>query len=474
MSVKRKHRYAAVLILTGVLSVPGVLMAAEGGGSILFHAARVFDGDEIRDGMSVLVDAGKVVRVDARAAFTDLTAGRVIDLGDATLLPGFIDLHTHVSFQNVPHDVVLRHGVTTVRDLGGPLHQPYGGDGRLRVLTSGPIITAPGGYPINVFGDDAIATAVETEEQARQAVRERVDGGAVVIKIALEPGGEAGAPWSGGHGHSHGVADAHVSHASATHARPSTHAPVAHARPHGHGSGHGAAGQVHRHDMRRAADAASGHHALASHGYAHGSDDARTAVDGWPTLSLDAVKAIVDEAHRHGLKVSAHIGDEQGAWLALQGGVDEWAHIPCARLSDGVLEHALLHRTARDQWITVITTIDTLSRCEGVSTNAYRLGALGFDLLYGAEIAHPDIPWGIDAQELMYMQQWAGMETTDVLRAATSRAGAHLGIPLLGTLQPGAPADIIAVRGNPLHALKALEYPDLVVSGGKLIVNRFD
>ena len=98
---------------------------------------------------------------------------------------------------------------------------------------------------------------------------------------------------------------------------------------------------------------------------------------------------------------------------------------------------------------------------------------LDYAFLYGAEIAHPDIPWGIDAQELIYMMQMARMGLIDVLRAATAKAGQHLNLPLLGTLQPGAPADIIAVKGDPTHALKILEYPDLVISGGKIVVNNF-
>ncbi len=72
------------------------------------------------------------------------------------------------------------------------------------------------------------------------------------------------------------------------------------------------------------------------------------------------------------------------------------------------------------------------------------------------------------------MQQLGNMQAIDVLKAATSKAGRHLNIPLLGTLQQGAPADLIAVKGNPLYALKLLEYPDLVVSGGEIVVNHFE
>ena len=60
-----------------------------------------------------------------------------------------------------------------------------------------------------------------------------------------------------------------------------------------------------------------------------------------------------------------------------------------------------------------------------------------------------------------------------VLKAATSGAGEHLGLAPLGTLTSGAPADLIAVRGNPIEKFKLLEYPDLVMSGGRVIVNNF-
>lgn len=116
---------------------------------------------------------------------------------------------------------------------------------------------------------------------------------------------------------------------------------------------------------------------------------------------------------------------------------------------------------------------DTLSKCSGIAANARNWAALGGELLYGAEVAHPDIPRGIDAQELMHMMQMAKLGVMDVLRAATSKAGRHLSLPLLGTLQKDAPADIIAVCGDPAHDLKILEYPDLVMSGGEIIVNNF-
>ncbi|AEF99735.1 amidohydrolase family protein [Methylomonas methanica] len=374
--------------------------------SYIIHAARVFDGYSLRTDAAVLIVDGKIAKIDTPEAFSDSEVARV-ELGDATLLPGFIELHAHLTFRQVPAKDVLRHGITTLRDVGGPLHAPYGGDGSLRVMTSGPIITAPHGYPIPGLGEHDIAIPVANESQARETVRRLVAGGAMVIKVALEPGGESGAPWS----HAHVHADQH-SHTD------SLHQPA-------------------------------------------------SVAQNWPLLPLPIVKAIVDEAHSLGRKVSTHIAETHGAQIALDAGIDEWAHAPCAALPDGQLQRAV------EQNVKVVTTLDTLSKCVGVFSNVERLAAMGGELLYGAEIAHPDIPWGIDAQELLYLQQAAGLLPLEVLQTATAKAGAYLNIPLLGTLLPGAPADLIAVSGDPLQSLKMLEYPGLVISGGKIVLNHF-
>lgn len=379
-------------LLCLALPLSGPLQA--GDAPLLIHAARVFDGDNMRSDASVLLIDGRVAAIDNPATFKDVEARRM-ELGDATLLPGFIELHAHLTFRQVPADTVLRHGITTLRDVGGPVHQPYGGDGSLRVLTSGLIITAPDGYPIPGLGVGGIAAPVAGEAQARETVRNLVAGGAAIIKVALEPGGEAGAPWSSGHDHNH----------------------------------------AHR--------------------------------AGWPLLPENIVKAVVDEAHKLGRKVSTHIAEEKGVQIALNAGIDEWAHAPCEALPEAQLKQAVA------QQVKIVATLDVLAKCPGVTGNVRRLAAMGAEFLYGAEIAHPDIPWGIDAQELMYMMHAAGMPPLEILRTATSKAGRYLNMPLLGTLQAGAPADLIAVKGDPMQELKLLEYPELVISGGKIVVDRF-
>ncbi|MCF8722300.1 imidazolonepropionase-like amidohydrolase [Nitrospina gracilis] len=382
----------------------------------------------MRTHTAVLIRDGKVAETGPASQLKPEGA-TVIDLGDATLLPGFIELHAHLTYKKVPEDTVLRHGITTLRDVGGPVHPPRGGNGTLRVMTSGPILTAPQGYPIPALGTANIAIPIHNEGEARKTVRDLIAKGAVVIKIALEPGGEHRAPWSMHHAHGHG----HATPASHQEKADHTHkAKTPHTGP--HSSQH------------------SSHTPASSH---------------WPLLPESVVKAIVDEAHRHNRSVTAHVGEERGVRIALAAGVDEWAHMPCDPIPESLLKQAVA------QNVTIVSTLDTLSKCTGIQQNAKMWKALGGSLLYGAEIAHPDIPWGIDGQELLYLMQWAGKNPMEILRAATSHSGKHLGVPLLGTLEPGAPADLIAVKGNPLHGLKALEYPDLVISGGHVVVNRF-
>lgn len=361
---------------------------------------RVFDGFVMREGYGVAVTDAKITAV---GPVDSLPPGRRFDLRGATLLPGFIDLHTHLEFQEVPSVTVLRHGITTVRDLGGPVHAPIGGSGSLRHLSAGPMITAPHGYPTPVFGGSgeghghgagpSVAVAeVGSPEQARRAVDHIVESGASVIKIMLEPGGSPGAPWS----------------------RHPTSVPPP-----------------------------------------------------WPMPSLEIVKAVVQQAHLRGRKVSAHLSGAAGVQLALDDGVDEWTHMPCDPLPASMLERAVAAE------VKIVATLDTLSHCSGVLANAQHFVAKGGTLLYGTDMAHSELPWGFNSRELeMMMHASQGrLSAEGALSAATAKAGEHAGLAPLGQLVPGAPADMIAVKGNPLHRLKLLEYPELVISGGRFVVN---
>lgn len=409
----------------------------------LLMADRVFDGYELKMNAAVLINGQKITAVATKSELADQCAN-VYDLGDATILPGFIESHAHVTFQNVRKDKIVQHGVTTVQDTGGPLLPPESGRGQLRLLSTGPILQAPGGYPLNIFGVPHAAAAnaftplhgdahdpyqqigveLETEVDARITVQHIIANGGTAIKVSLEPGGETGAPWMQPHGSS----------------------PV--------------------------------------------------PTTPWAILPLKLVKTIVDEAHhpqsgKQPRRVIAHVGENTGFARALNAGIDEFAHMPCAPINP-----SLLTKAANTQGLTFVSTIDTLSSCvdththKGIHSNTAQLAAQIVQceiatpgqcaqIIYGSEIGHDNVPWGINGEEmhmLLHLTSGAAIDFTDVLnvfKAVTSKAGARLGIDKLGTLAAGAPADVIAVRGNPFERFKLLEYPDMVIAGGGIVLNRF-
>lgn len=369
----------------------------------ILAAARLFDGINFpQENMAVLIEADKIKQVGTLTELSGLCANQT-NLGDATILPGFIERHGHITFQSVNKKIVLENGITTAQDVGGPLMPIEGGQGTLRLLSAGPIIQAINGYPLNIFGGDSgydkIGITVTSAAEAETVVQQLVDGGVTAIVISLEPGGEPGRHWM-------------------THGNPIPATP-------------------------------------------------------WPMLSVEITQAIVTKAHSLGKRVLAFVGEEVGLTRALDSNVDELVHMPCAEISDVLLQRI------KDEGVTVVTTLDTHSTCEHMFANAVSLGMKGAKVVYGSEIAHDDVPWGINGQELHTMLHALSGETIDftdvvnILKAATSKSGEDLGIPGLGTLTPGAPADIIAVRGNPFEKFKILEYPDLVLSGGRAVVNKF-
>ena len=150
---------------------------------LLITAPRLFDGERLISDGAVTIRGGEIVAAGGRAD-VDVEAKRTIALRNATLLPGLIDLHTH--------DLGYGHAlsaVTTVRDVGTPDDnlplepQPFGP----RVFAAGPLITAPGGYPIPIHGP-GVAHVVRTPAGARAYVASLVDRGAAVIKVSLQFG----------------------------------------------------------------------------------------------------------------------------------------------------------------------------------------------------------------------------------------------------------------------------------------------
>jgi imidazolonepropionase-like amidohydrolase len=149
--------------------------------------AEQFDGAVIVDGHGMITYLGP-------ASLATLPADLPVLGGVGYWVgPGIVDAHVHLAFGT---PAVLATGLVGVRDLGSPPlsarawrtgHRPPP-PGHPFVATSGPMITAPGGYPSRSWGAGGFATFLSSPGQARQTVQRLAADGADVIKIALEPG----------------------------------------------------------------------------------------------------------------------------------------------------------------------------------------------------------------------------------------------------------------------------------------------
>jgi imidazolonepropionase-like amidohydrolase len=147
--------------------------------------------------------------------------------------------------------------------------------------------------------------------------------------------------------------------------------------------------------------------------------------------------------------------------------------MPCGFLSPTVIAKA------GEKKIAIDGTIDTSVQCTYVHDNAADLVAAGARLFYATDMGHPDIPHGIDAQEI-HMGLHVGFHNgkdyptslAAALASATSKGGKYLGVPLLGQIVPGAPADIIVTGSNVLEKFKELEFPRVVIKSGWVVIER--
>jgi imidazolonepropionase-like amidohydrolase len=197
-----------------------------------------------------------------------------------------------------------------------------------------------------------------------------------------------------------------------------------------------------------------------------------------PTLTVDELKAVVDETHGWGKKVACHAYGGEGLQRALDGGCDSIEH--GLQISDAQIAQMLKQGTWYCPTISVYYTDwappDTPAgqrdrlRASVHETSFKKALKAGVKIAYGTDMG--GIPWTEPmAQDFPRMVEF-GMRPMDAIRSATSRAAEMLEMNgKIGVLAPGAFADLIAVSGDPLRDITELGRVQFVMKDGNIIRN---
>jgi imidazolonepropionase-like amidohydrolase len=197
-----------------------------------------------------------------------------------------------------------------------------------------------------------------------------------------------------------------------------------------------------------------------------------------PTLTLEEIRAIVDETHGWGKKVACHAYNGEGLQRALDGGCDSIEHgldltdsQIAQMLKQGTWYCATLSAYYYD-WAPADTPAGQRDRKRvSVHEQSFRKALkAGVKIAFGTDIG--GIPWNEPiAQEFPRMVEF-GMTPMQAIQSATSRAAEMLDMKgQIGAVAPGAYADIVAVSGNPLSDIKILEKVGFVMKDGTVFKN---
>ena len=214
-----------------------------------------------------------------------------------------------------------------------------------------------------------------------------------------------------------------------------------------------------------------------------GADVIKTAIEsgyafgqsGWPLLSVEEAKALVDTAHERGKPVTAHVTSARDLNRALDAGVDEIAHMVVDELSEQLISRMIASGT---RWVPTLELWQGVSRIYPIDYGSMAIKNLALFVEAGGEVAlgtdyagAPNVNFdlGMPIHEIEWMQQ-AGMTPMQIIVAATKNGARACNMQgELGTLEAGKLADVLVVDGNPLTDIHALTVAHLILREGKSI-----
>ena len=202
----------------------------------------------------------------------------------------------------------------------------------------------------------------------------------------------------------------------------------------------------------------------------------------FPSLTFEEVQAIVDEAHRLGLKVACHTYGGEGMASCINAGVDAPNHL-LELDQDGI-------KVLLEKKLPFVVTLDDLialekgdleatggrnSRMKLAEQALRRAAAAGVPIVFGSGATSAEVPHGKQANQFAFYAKW-GLTPLQALQTAYLNAAHMLNYGIekdIGTIEKGKFADIIAVSGDPLADVTEMERVRFVMKGGTVIRNDF-
>ncbi|OFX01258.1 MAG: Xaa-Pro dipeptidase [Alphaproteobacteria bacterium RIFCSPHIGHO2_12_FULL_63_12] len=397
-------------------------------------AARMIDpasGKMIVD-PAVVVDEGKVVAVGTRATLPAPDGATTVDLGAKTILPGLIDMHTHLIGDQT---------------LGG-----YRGIGETR--ESAAIWSVVNAEKTLMAGFTTVRN-VGAGDYADVALRDAIAAGVV-------PG-----PRMYVSGPSIGIVGGHCSDYNLL---PNDF----HLRGEGAATGPWEMREKVRNNIKYGADVIKT--------CSTGGVFSKGTVPGAEQNTIEEMQAIVAEAHQRGLKVASHAHGNAGIKNAIKAGVDTIEHasyldkeaVNMAK-SKGVYLVMDIYNTEYTQTEgrkngVLEESLRKDAEIAEIQRESFRLAAkMGAKLAYGTDSGV--YPHGDNGRQFAWMVKY-GMTPIEAVRSATTYAAQALGKEKsLGQIRPGYAADIIAVDGDPLTDVSVLEKVGFVMKDGAVYKN---